>query len=89
MLKLTSYSQFVDVTRISDYATQDGLPGIEVQINDTADASTLIERFATLESKFMLMEAEQERETELIANTPALKDLYDQFKVMLTLVKEQ
>jgi len=86
MIKLNSYSQMINVDRIQDYSTSDGMPGIEVTINDNP---TFMQRFTDLENKVLLIEAERMRDQALIKKHPAIQDAWEQFQVMLTLAKEK
>lgn len=89
MIKVNSYSQYVDVQSMVDYSDSSGNPGLEVQVHDSSMLNDLVMRFNHVESTVLKMQQEKQNEQELINQHPALKELNDQYQMMKTLLAKE
>jgi hypothetical protein len=88
MLKIRSFSDLIDISRIQEYDTN-GLPEIIIQLNDSSEAVNLLTRVDELENKILSMEVEKQKEKYLLMNNPALQDAYEKYRIMLQLTKDE
>ena len=89
MLTLESNDiNFIDINKIHSYDSN-GFPSIGVTFEPGPWKTITDARIMDLEIKLAQALEKEQKELELIAKTPALKDLYDKYRVMLALVKEQ
>lgn len=86
MITITSIDPNIIVSQIVTY-NNIGQPVIEISISapPLSDAQS---RLSDLETRLLTLETQALDDMNLINANPALKDLYDKYKVMLTLMKE-
>ena len=86
MIKISSSDPNLSITSLSQYDTL-GQPLVEIQIS-APGISDLQTRVSILEDRLNAFADQAEFDRQLIENNPALKDAYEQYRVMLNLVKE-
>ena len=86
MIKINSYDPNLSVITVSNIDTM-GQPVVEAQIS-APGFSDLQTRIAILEDRLNAFVDQAEFDRQLINNNPALKDAYEQYRIMLNLVKE-
>lgn len=86
MIKVKTYSPYFEVSQNLVYSN-DGKPEIEVVINESPEFNEMLNQLNRLETRVNIIESIQQQERALLDSHPGLKDLYDQYQVMLNLVK--
>ena len=92
MIDIRGDGLFINVNHTSEWDTQlnnyaGGNKAI-IQIDPGMDLVNMKADLVDLQSRFALFLEEQEREAQARANNPALKELYDQYRVVYKLVKK-
>jgi len=86
MIKILGDNTFITVTSMNGYDAMSA-PELQVTVNGGATLIRMQADLFTLQDIVQKMQAEKEQEERLLADNPALKDLHDQYRVVLKLVK--